>query len=733
MHTPSAFGRLVKLVAYGLLRLLYRVEVRGTMQPHERMLVIVNHQSFIDGILLGAFLPLWPTYLIHTTIANNWFFKLPLRLVGVRHAIADTSKPLAMKTLISLVEAGDPVVIFPEGRITMTGSQMKVYDGPAFVAAKTGCTVVPVHIEGPMYTMFSRMGGNFPRKWFPKITVTIQPGVSIPMPDAPLAKQRRRLASERMRRIMQQSAYASRERMTLWDALINASELYGRKRRVLEDINTNLNPISYRMIFKGSLALGRLASRISAEREIVGILMPNANATAYLLFGLAAFGRVPAMLNFTSGLLGIQNACRAAAIKTVLTSRAFVEKGKLEELIRGLTDVKVVYLEDLRPQFSLWDKLWLIGWALPNPRRIRPVSRPEDVAVVMFTSGSEGVPKGVALSHDGILANVAQIGAAYPFSCADKFMSALPLFHAFGITAGIVLPLLKGCHVVLYPSPLHYRVVPEFVYDHDCTVLFTTNTFLGKYAKVAHSYDFYKIRHLIVGAEKLTNEVRQLCFEKFGLRVLEGYGATECSPVIAVNTPLANRPGTVGEVLPGIETQITPVAGLDTGGLLHVRGDNLMLGYMKADQPGVIQPVTSELGPGWYNTGDVVLLQDDYATIQARLKRFAKVAGEMVSLELVERIAAEAQPNGNHAAASIPDTARGEAVVLFTEDSSLSRDRLKEAARRLGASEVALPRRVVPVDKIPLLANGKKDYRTLSKQLELEVSRDERQVLASNP
>ncbi|HYP05380.1 MAG TPA: AMP-binding protein, partial [Bryobacteraceae bacterium] len=311
--------------------------------------------------------------------------------------------------------------------------------------------------------------------------------------------------------------------------------------------------------------------------------------------------------------------------------------------------------------------------------------------------------------------NVSQIGAAFSFSSKEKFMSALPLFHAFGLTAGMILPLLRGCRVFLYPSPLHYRVIPEIIYDRDCTVLFATNTFLSKYAQVAHPYDFYSLKYLVVGAEKLTEDVERLCLDKFGMRVYEGYGATECSPVIAVNTPLAAKRGTVGELLPGIEHRVAPVPGVDTGGVLHVKGANVMLGYLKHDQPGVIQPPESEFGLGWYNTGDVVTTTDSFVKLQARLKRFAKVAGEMVSLELVERIAAAALPNGIHAATSFKDSRRGEVIVLYTQDKLMARDVLQAAAREMGAPELAIPRRIIHVDRIPILGNGKKDYVTLGK------------------
>jgi Acyl-CoA synthetases (AMP-forming)/AMP-acid ligases II len=492
----------------------------------------------------------------------------------------------------------------------------------------------------------------------------------------------------------------------LVESLLDAVDLHGKKRLILEDVKQS--PESYAQILKATFALGRLASKFTREGENVGVLMPNVSATVSLVFGLMAMRRIPAMLNYTAGADGMQSACAIAKIGVVFTSRAFIEKAKLGAVVESLKDVRVLYLEDLRPQFGLLDKLWLIGYALRFPRRAMKVARPEDPAVILFTSGSEGKPKGVVLSHASILANVAQIQSVIEFSSKDKFLSALPLFHAFGLTAGAILPLLNGTRVFLYPSPLHYRMIPEIIYDRDCTVLFATNTFLANYAKAAHPYDFYRIRHLVVGAEKLTEEVQQICYEKFGLRVLEGYGATECSPVLSVNTPMAYRAGSVGELLPGIEHSLQPVPGIDAGGALHVRGPNVMLGYLKEDRPGEIQPPRSELGEGWYNTGDIVAMDGGFVTLQGRMRRFAKVAGEMVSLELVERIAASAQPKFLHASTAVKDAARGEMIVLFTADPELKRDSLLALARAMGAPEIAIPRRVIHLDKIPYWATAKR-------------------------
>lgn len=696
-----------------ILRPLFRVAVHGSIAPAPRMLIVANHQSFLDGVLMGAFLPIQPYWLVHSTIAAQWHFKILLKVVP--HLVVDTNSPFAVKAAIALIESGRPVVMFPEGRITVTGSLMKIYEGAAMVAAKSEAAVVPVHIDGAVYaTLFSRMTGDFPQRLFPRITLHVHPPRRVPMPEARTGKERRAMAADQLRRIMQESAFLSRQPGTIYSKFLDAVELYGRGRKVLEDIRFQQE--SYGHVLKASLALGRLLSRHTEEREVVGVLLPNVTTTIALLLGLFATRRVPAMMNYTAGAAGMQSAIVAARIRLLVTSRAFLEKGRFQAMVEKLAGVRILYLEDLRPQFTLGDKLWLISYALRFPRRAARLAAPHDPAVVLFTSGSEGKPKGVVLSHDAILANIAQIRAVIEFSSKDKFLSAMPMFHSFGLTVGALLPLHNGCRIFLYPSPLHYRVVPEMAYDRDCTVLFATNTFLANYAKRANPMDFRSIRYIVAGAEKLTAEVRQTYAEKFGLRIIEGYGATECSPVISANTPAKYKAGTVGEILPGIESRLEPVPGIDQGGLLHVKGPNLMLGYWREDKPGVLEPPQSVFGEGWYPTGDIAYLDEEgFLHLVGRMKRFAKVAGEMVSLEVVEKVASHASPARIHAAIAVPDSSRGEVIVLYTQDAGLRRDQLQQAARTLGAPELAVPRRITAIDKIPLLGNGKKDYVTLQR------------------
>jgi len=699
----------LKLIA----RIIFRVKVSGiaNLPKQGKLLVIANHESFLDGLLLGLFLPIRATFVVHTSVLNHWLFRQILRLTP--YLAVDPSSPLAMKKVIKLLESGQPVVIFPEGRITLTGSLMKVYDGPGFVAAKTGAMILPVRIEGASHSYFSRLSEPHVKKLLPKVNITILPTRHIAMPDAPTAKARRKLSGDAMRREMQNMLFSSTQINTLFQAFLDAISTYGRNAVLVEDMRQVEE--TYGELLKKSLALGKLAKKITQQNENVGVMMPNVTNTICLIFGLSAFGRIPAMLNYTAGSTGIQNACTAACVKTVISSREFIKAAALEETIAGLQGINIIYLEDLRPKFSWLDKLWLIGFALWLPGLVAVKCNPNDPAVVLFTSGSEGKPKGVVHSHRTILANVAQIKSIIDFSMQDKFMMVLPLFHAFGFTCGAILPLVAGSRMFVYPSPLHYRVIPEVIYDRGCTVLFGTSTFLGNYAKFANPYDFYKLRYVVAGAEKLNEEVRKTWVDKFGIRILEGYGATECAPVLAVNTPMASKPGSVGTLIPGLESKLEPVPGIADGALLSVRGPNVMLGYYLYDNPGVIQASDE----GWHSTGDIVQIDDDgFLFIKGRVKRFAKVAGEMVSLETVENIANHASPQYQHAATTQMDAQRGESILLFTTDTNLNREQLSNSAKELGNPELAVARKLIVVEELPLLGTGKTDYVALKNMAE---------------
>ena len=700
-------------------RLAFRVRICGDMEAFDnpRTLIVANHESLLDGVLLALFLPVRATFVVHTEVTARWHYRLLLRLVP--HLAVDSTSPLATRVVCRLVESGTPVVIFPEGRLTVTGALMKVYDGAGFVAARTGATIVPVRLEGPALSYFGRLAGVYPRRLFPKMHIAVQPRRHIPMPTLPSARLRRRRAGELMRQVLLDMLVATRPRRTLFEAFLAARRTFGSRYRVVEDIR--LQEESYGSLLRMALGAQRMLDRHTAVDECVGVLLPNAAPTLAVILALSASRRVPAMLNYTAGVAGLNAACTAACIRTVVTSRTFIDKAKLAGTLAQLEGVTLLYAEDLRARLGTWDRL-CIAARLPFPRLALVPQSPADPAIVLFTSGSEGAPKGVVHSHDSILANVAQVRAVADFSPLDKFMIALPVFHSFGFTCGVVLPLVSGCRVFLYPTPLHYRVIPEIVYDRDCTVLFGTSTFLAHYGRQAHPYDFSRLRYVVAGAEKLADDVRQLWIDRFGVRILEGYGVTECAPVIAVNVPMANRRATVGQFVPGVEHLLEPVPGVPTGGVLHVKGPNVMLGYLKVDRPGVIQPPQSNRA-GWHCTGDIVEIDaDGFVHIRGRVKRFAKIAGEMISLEIVEQLAAAAAPGFLHAASTRPDAAKGEAIVLFTTAPGLGREQLAGAARSLGAPELAIARQILKLEAIPLLGTGKTDYVQLQRLAAQEVA-----------
>lgn len=514
---------------------------------------------------------------------------------------------------------------------------------------------------------------------------------------------------------MRVALYTKDGEQTIFDGLIAARDKFGDK-EILEDLDRK--PLTYTGLIRAAFVLGRKIAAMTEPAERVGILLPSSAGVVVTYYGLHAHGRVPVMLNFTSGQNNIKAAIKAAGVKKVLCAKRFVNQAKLEDLLEDLAKVaEIVWLDDVRKTIGLPDKLYgLMAGMMPKQFRVK--TDPASPGVVLFTSGSFGAPKGVVLSQWNLVANCRQVAQHIDLKPEWVMFNPLPTFHCFGLTGGVLLPILHGMKAFQYPSPLHAKQIVELLPDVKASILFATDTFLNQYARVAAPDDFATLQFVVAGAERVRPETHHLFNTRFhGLKLLEGYGATEAAPVVAVNHPDHNRPGTVGQMMPGMEWRIDPVEGIPDGGRLFLRGPNVMRGYLSADDPESVDPLPG----GWHDTGDIVDIdKDGYVSILGRIKRFAKIGGEMVSLTAVEGLASAVWPDARHAVVSIPDARKGEKLVLVTDRRDADVARLAEWARSHGAPELAVPKKIMRVAEVPVLGTGKTDYVRIQQMAELE-------------
>ncbi len=706
-----------------------RCKIRFDMKNLPKKGVYVsNHVSYLDPLLLYAFLPGNPVFALNGHLYRRGWIRNLMKYADTM--LFNPIEPSDLKELIAKVDSGRLIVVFAEGRITENGGLMKIYEAPGLLADKSKAPIIPVWIDGPQYGYFSKTKGKLPHRPLPKIRITVGKPRPFKLKDE-LRRQRDHISNE-VYTILRDMQFEINydPKISLFAQLMKTAKVHSkegftfRRPRVIEDINRK--PNSYKDLLVKTFVVGKMLQKITSHFEHVGLLLPNTIAAVCALFGLSAYERIPVMLNFSVGPKNIMSMCQTAQVKKVITSLTFVRTAKLESVVELLKakGIEVLYLEALAKNVSIFEKI--AAFIRYKVKRIPHKVGGNKKAVILFTSGSEGAPKAVVLSHANIISNIKQLATLETLNTTDLVFNALPMFHSFGLTVGTIFPLFEGSRLFLYPSPLHYRVIAELVYELGATIMFGTDTFFRGYGKIAHPFDFHNIRFLYGGAEAVKLDTRNMWMERIGIRMMEAYGSTECSPVVTGNNSVFNRFGSIGKLLPAIKHRIEPVPGIEKGGELWVKGPNIMLGYYMPDNPGVLVPPED----GWYKTGDVVEIDEiGFVYIRDRIKRFAKIGGEMVSLTAVLDMVVKAYDwmgsDFEYGVVAIPHESKGEQIVLATTNKQVKQDVLHEYVKNNGLSELFLPRIIMYRDSIPTFATGKTDNITLKKEILEELNNQE--------
>jgi acyl-[acyl-carrier-protein]-phospholipid O-acyltransferase / long-chain-fatty-acid--[acyl-carrier-protein] ligase len=699
---------------------IYRITVVGEANVPRKgpALLICNHLSHLDGFFVGACLQRFVRFMIFKPYYDYWAFKplmKKMKAIPISAGRSDMIAALdrARKELID----GHVVCIFAEGSISRTGNMLPFKRGFERISRDLDVPVVPVYLDRVWGSIFSFKGGRF----FWKIPMRIPYPVTVvfgrPLPKNATAAQARLAMMELGADIAMQHRPANEN---LGRQFVRTAK---RQWFSLCMADASKRTLSFGSALTASLLLSKAIRRRTEGQTHVGILVPASIGGALANVATTFSGKTAVNLNFTAGREAMAHAVDRCGIRTILTSRHFLAKASIEPT-EGM-----VFLEDLMGQISSAAKLrtlvatFLLPAGLINRLYLQPAAVDPHAAVI-FSSGSTGIPKGVILTHRNVLANVDSISQLFEVGPKDVLLGALPFFHSFGFTVTIWFPLLAGFGVAYHPNPMDAKVIGELAERHRATLLLATPTFCATYIRKCEKQQFAHLRHAIVGAEKLREPIANAFREKFGLSLLEGYGCTEMSPVVAINVPdvddggehqVGVKPGSVGHPLPGVVAMIVdPETGegplFDREGLLLVKGPNRMLGYL-----GDEAKTRDALRDGWYVTGDIATIDSGgFIVITDRLARFSKIAGEMVPhMKIEDAINAVLAPDCASVVTGVPDASKGERLVAFYTDPGL---RPADIWERLCQGE--LPRLWIPkredirfVEAIPSLGTGKTDLK----------------------
>ncbi|MFA6287951.1 MAG: AMP-binding protein [Opitutaceae bacterium] len=711
-----------------LARLLYRVRSRGAERiPEGGALLVANHLSYMDGIVLQLACPRPIRFVGSEAFMNlNWRFKLAFKLTGTI-PVSPTSALEATRLVSKSLQAGELVLIFPEGAISRTGQLMKLERGFELMARKAGVPVVPVAHDGLWGSVFSFSENKYLFK-SPRImrtAVFVAWGEPIPAKQADTTSVRRSL--------LDLGCEAFEERPQLKRHL-GREIVRGLVRRPwhvpLVDRTGARRPLTGAQLLAAAAALSRHLKRTVAEPRVGIVLPPGAGATIANLAVVCA-GKVPVNFNFTAGRAASESSLQLSGVKTMISAdlvRAKVPDFPWPERTLDLGKM----IAEIGGKRALLP--WLLAaWLLPNQMVARLLGLPKrgdrEEAGLLFTSGSSGEPKGVALSHRNILANCWQFSSLSILPQSTIMLNCLPVFHSFGFTVNMWYPLIRGCRSVSVPSPLDTRKIIDAIREEKVSVVVIAPTFMRPIVKKAEPKDLVSLKILVSGAEKMPMDLYEGVLQKFNIEIMQGYGMTEASPATNVNQPdplvttgtadtqAGKRLGTVGRMMVGMTARVldpetkAPIPIGETG-MVAFRGANIFSGYL-----GDEEKTRAVFHDGWYLTGDLGHFDEDgFLTIEGRLSRFSKIAGEMVPHGTVEQKLLEAfsidQAEGYAlAVVGAPDPGKGEQIVLLSARDELTAESVKEKLSAAGVPNLWIPRTVIRVDKIPVLGTGKLDLK----------------------